>query len=236
MIYISGNSRVSITNSTFSTSDRYGLRVTSENGVLPDFKDNVIKHCDLYPIGLDNFYQCINFDASSDFSQGNSNNVVRVNSRRVVQSLTIPKLSGPYELHGSVQFDNEVEVEAGTHIKMAAGSRITINSNSSLKCIGTTTERIIFEGSQAAPGFFDCIRFNNTNNLNNEFQFVDVNYGGGSNIYPAAIYLSSSSIFKMGNSSVNHSSSNGISGSNNAVFEDDGNNTFNGNVLDDIDL
>ncbi len=236
MISLGGNSRVTFMNSTFSKSERFGIRLNSEDGNIPDFKDNNVKNCNLHPVSLDNFSQAINFDESSDFTQGNANNSVRIGSRTIQQSFTIPKLSGPYEAHGRIRFNGEVVVEAGTTIKMAASARITVESNASLKCIGTSSERITIEGTQPVEGFFECIRFNNSNNTNNEFQYVDVSYGGGSNIYPATIFLSSASRFKMGNSSINFSARNGISGSNSAIYEDDGNNTFNGNVLDDIDL
>ncbi|MCH8545669.1 MAG: hypothetical protein LAT54_02965 [Cryomorphaceae bacterium] len=236
VVYLSRNSRLSIENTTIAVSERNGFVSSGSDAVIPSFKNNLIKSCNLYPVELNNFYQSVNFDASSSFDESNGVNFVRVGNTTIPNAFTIPKINGYYEKHGNTSLDGDVEIEAGTNIKMGAGSRITVRSSGSLKCSGSPSERITIEGSQEVEGFFECIRYNGSNNPNNEFQYVDVNYGGGDSRYDAAIYLSSNSRFKMGNSSINYSARYGLSGGNSAIFDDDGNNTFTGNLLGDIDL
>lgn len=236
LVFLSSNSRLSVENSTFAVSQRNGLVVSGSDAIIPSFSNNVFRDCALYPVELSNFFQSENFNETSTFHESNGTNFVRVGSRTIPNSFTIPKINGYYEKHGRTNLDGDVEIAPGTKIKMASGARITVRSNGSLKCIGTISERITIEGTQQVEGFFECIRFNGSNNPNNEFQYVDVSYGGANSLYDANIYLSSDSRFKMGNCSLNYSAGYGLSGGSSAIFDDDGNNTFNGNVLGDIGL
>ncbi|MEX2590619.1 MAG: hypothetical protein WD334_10490 [Chitinophagales bacterium] len=234
-VFLDGSSRLIMQNSEVTKSARFGLFVDDTDARLDDFENNTFTECGQHPIHLDALHQTDYMDANTDFSTGNTYNTISVDGATSSQPFTVRKVSGAYKLNGYSNIESDVVIEAGTEILMGAGARITVKSGASLKAIGSANNRINISGDQQSKGYWDYILFDNSNNTNNEFQYVDVSYGGGYQHREGAIYLDGSSLFKMGNSSVNYSARNGIHVESNADFDDsDGNNGFTGNDGDDI--
>lgn len=231
-VYLSGNSRLIMQNSSISKSDRYGLFVSSTDGRLIEFENNTFETCGLHPIKLRYLRQTDYIDFESQYNN-NTYNTIHVDGNTASVPFTVKKASVPYLVDGTNRIQAAAIIEPGVHIQFGAGARLQIDDTGSLTAVGTAGDRITIEGNQQVEGYWDYIRFNNSNNTDNNFQFCDVSHGGGNGTYNANIYLSSQSYFRMGNSSVNFSARDGIDGSSNATFVDDGNNTYQGNELDD---
>lgn len=234
VVYVEGNSRLSVENTTVQSSAGYGLYVNHKDGVLPDFGNNIFTGCEKHPIGLASLSQTSYMDNNTQFTTDNTYNSIYVKGATSSTPYTVVNVSGPYLLNGNTTIDSDVEIEAGTDILFGPATRITVNSGGSLKAIGNSSERITIKGDQEVEGYWEYIRFYNSNNTNNNFQYVDVSHGGGNSTRDANIYLEGSSRFQMGNSSVNYSKGNGIEIASNATFVDDGNNSYTGNLLDDV--
>jgi hypothetical protein len=234
MVYLNGNSQVTIQNSTFDNSARNGLQLNDTDCRIPDFSNNRFDNCDLYPISLRSLYQAGSLDGNTEFVGNNINNAITIAGSSISLPFSLAKLQGPLLLNGTTNVNADMSIVPGAIIHMGPGARINIGSTGSLNAIGTAGERITIRGAVQTEGYFDYVRFDNSNNPLNEFRFVDVSYGGGDSFRDAAVFVGGNALFTMGNSSVNYSARYGICGSSGFNFVNDGNNVFLGNQLGDI--
>jgi len=229
-VYLYQNSRLVLQNSNITKSASYGLLVYSADAKLIDFQNNFFDDCTAAPIKVNNLTQAASLDVNTDFVGNNGYNWVEVSGGNVNEDITVKNLQGPIYCTGAMDINNNVIILPGTEIRMAAGSDITVQSTGSLYAVGTASERIKFIGNNEVQGAFEFILFYNSNSAQNEFQYVDVSYGGANNSWDANIYLYQNTTFKMGNSSSNYSQTNGVTGSASATFVDLGGNTYTGNA------
>ena len=229
------NAQLSMNHTHIRESQRNGIIVTDSDNRLPEFSNNVISDCELFPIGI-RPQQLPAFDESSDFTSGNGNNKIGVNGTSVGTSLTINRAAGPYLFFGTTSFESAAEIGAGTEIQMGPGARMEVRSTGSLAINGTAGERVTITGEQEAKGYWDYIYFNDSNSPNNLIMHADISYGGGSSLSNRDGIISSrgSSFFAMGNSTIANSNRYGITLGNSSTWEDLGGNEFEGNELGDF--
>jgi hypothetical protein len=230
-VYGWSNGRLRMSNTLISNSGSNGLLIGSDEFNLDAFSYNNFQNNNEAPIQIQ-ANQIDKMDGETTFS-GNGVNRIEVAYSNLTQNKSIRKTQVPYFIISDFDVNSAVEIQPGVTFLMGANSGIRITENGSLKAIGTPTERITITGAQETKGFWHDLRFNGSNNVNNEFQFVDVNYGGGNSSWDASIYLWNGALFRMGNSSVRNSQSWGIMVGN-STFNDDGNNSFSGNVSGNI--
>ncbi|TVR80742.1 MAG: hypothetical protein EA412_04400 [Chitinophagaceae bacterium] len=239
-VFVNNDSRLTLKNSEISHSATNGFKVNFSSGIVQDFKNNTISHCQQYPIKLASIAQIATFDETSIFVSNNTYEAISVEGAHIESPLSIPKVNGPIILNGLTYLKAAVSVDAGSEFLMGPSSRIEVTQDASLNMIGTENNRITFTGREEMPGYWDYIRFNNSNYSLNELQYVDVSYGGGGPsgaFADAIIFVNGGGYVKMGNSSVNYSEQYGVKVRNqNGNFVDEGNNTFTGNLLGDISL
>lgn len=238
-VFLNGVSRLKMNNTLIESSQRYGVKVRSDEGNIDEFSNNTISDGGSSTIYLNNIGQLENFAGNNTLSSGNQSNRIFVDGGTVEFSTNIPFVNSTILLGGTSNIDADVTIAAGNNFEMGSGAQVEVNASGSLSMVGTASEHITFTGEEQIAGYWDNIRFDNSQNPNNEMQYVDISYGGGnSNSYQdASVFINSSGYLKMGNSSVSHSERHGVKVKTvDGTFDDQGNNSFSNIGMDDINL
>jgi len=238
-VFVEGKARLKMNNTRIENSERRGLKVRSIDGILTEFSNNTITDCGSHSIYLHNLGQLENFAGNNNLTTGNTYNVIQVDGGKVNDPVDIPFVNSKILIEDEAEINADVTIAAGNYFEMGSAASIEINSNGSLAMNGTASDRITITGAQEVKGYWECIRFDDSNNPSNEMQYVDISYGGGDDYYlrDAMIFVRSSGYLQMGNSSVTFSERDGVKvKSTDGTFINDGNNTFSNNDGQDVNL
>ncbi len=224
-IYIE-EATVSITYCTFSNSESYGIKL-STNGDFANFTNNTFISQKLYPITIyANAVATIGGDNS--FETGSSIYITD-NSFDISGSYTWLNQGVPYFIDGTIRVGNQngttLNIDAGTVLKFgnSGGLEFAYWDDDYAKLItnGTADEPVVFTTNSPAPakGDWDGLNFYNgvTGSILN---YCIIDYAGG-NTYMGAVSLSESGhntiIFT--NSTISNSESYGITVDNNSSVD-----------------
>jgi len=119
--------------------------------------------------------------------------------------------------------------EPGVVIKFAASRELRIDSGASLTANGTAAAPIVFSASDPTPGFWNGVKFFNSNSSRNQLDFVQIEYaGGGTNGQNLETISSFGSAARLSvkNTTVRNSSGTGIEFQNGTIIG-----AFEGNLL-----
>ncbi len=178
MVYLDGNSTLSIGNSTFRNSDHYALWVPS-GGDVSGLTDNTFE--DNARIMIVHPNRVGGIDGSNAFS-GNDEQAVRVtfgNNDRVEDAQTWQSLGVPYLVVDRTFVEAALTIEAGVTLEFAQGAHFIVTDEGSINAIGTALERITFRGREALAGYWKGIEVN-TVSAANRFEFADFLHAGSS--------------------------------------------------------
>ncbi len=210
----------SFTHCTFENSATYGLTLNNESG-FTSFENNVFSSCANHPIQIyGNYAHTIGTGNVYNSSLG----ILVKGDVYDNANETWKKQSCAYYIDGILYVESStgsvLNIEAGSKIYFTNGSQIEVGSSSGTfgKIIaqGTSSERIIF--STGAPagseskGDWDTIFLEEGTSSGTIFDNCDFYYGGGYASYSGILDLTSTGTnVTISNSTINHSSSNGIS-------------------------
>jgi hypothetical protein len=76
----------------------------------------------------------------------------------------------------------DLKIQPGVVIEFASNAGMDIKESGSLSAVGSANSPIVFRGKTATPGFWSVLHFD-SNNPNNELNYVSIADGGGSNSY-----------------------------------------------------
>jgi len=164
--------RISIKNSTVRFSLGYGIEF-GNNSIVGAFEGNLLTGNNAPLLITPDDANAL--AADSTFS-GNTNDHVRLSNVRAETSVTLAKLDVPY-ITDRITVDNSLTVEPGVTILFEAGGELQVNSDATLKAVGTALEPILFTATDPTPGFWDGVEFSFSPG-NNEISHVTVEYGG----------------------------------------------------------
>ena len=232
-VYVRGNSRLTMQNSSITKSESNGLELNSSDGKLIDFENNYFSENGLNAIKLNNLTQAAEIDFNTEFATDNVYNRIYINGGDVNQASTLSKVQGPFYLTGTTRVYADMQITEGTEIHMGPGAAVNVYSAGSLNMSGTPTERVTIKGGQEVEGFWSHIQYDDSNNPNNVIEYTDISHGGSSSTRPANLYLRQSAQVTMSNSSSNYSQAYGVDGVASATFNDGGGNTYEGNQQGD---
>lgn len=146
-------------------------------------------------------------------------------------------LSEPcYKVPNGIQVSNAatLTVLPGVRLEFAAGQELNVESDGALTAVGTAVAPIVFTGLQQTPGYWDGIHFRNSNNVNNQFDHVVVEYGGGGSGTSSAaanvVFDFSASRLKMRHTTLRHSAKHGLSVNDLAILDAFAENTITANA------
>ena len=204
--------RVRISNSVISDSSTYGFYFNA-NSIIDDFSNNTVTRNESgagevsgNAVGM--------LDATTSYV-GNSNDVVLVDKSNIDVAQTWHAIDAPYLLEDYDYFVNTQQtIEAGAKLVFQAQGGLTIAQNGALNAVGTADKPIVFTAEQQTPGYWLGINFFQTNNVNNQLDYVTVEYGGARDLLPANVSVESTSTssakVKISNSTLSNSSGYGF--------------------------
>lgn len=230
-------SSITITNSTLRHSETYGLWVRS-NGDIPDSKNNTYTDNDDAPVSIGS-NRTHRLDNGSSYT-GNENDYVYVRASHSIEDedVTWNKLDVPYQLSSSTMEISSVvlTIAEGTTIKSNQDTRIEVVNEGALSAVGTSDNPITFTATDAQPGWWHGIYIRESSNLNNELDYVTVEYAGGENYSRSGSGnvvvgrgFSDDSHITITNSTFQHSGTFGLWVRSNGDIEDSGDNTYSDN-------
>ena len=208
---LQSDSRLKMTHSTISESAGSGLFlddqviIGTDNSPDGDFAGNTITSCASYPVIT--YANEVGFlDGSNDFAGNDAGyDYVRFSGDYVyIATQTWQNLNVPYLVK------DQPGVGAGEVLTIAPGTKLVFEqdagleaygSNSAIKAIGTSAERITFTGKQQTNGYWAGLHFNDTNNSNNILRYVIVEYGGNNTGFLDSDALGNVVVSSSGNSS-----------------------------------
>ena len=171
--------RLIMANTTSSKSGGSGLYLRNDDSKIDNFSSNTITD-NVFPVtALMDHYG--SFDAGTSFT-GNDNDYIRsVYTSSLNGNHTWDKLTVPYQLSNRTESVlGAITIEPGAVILGQPGSGIQINATGSMNAMGTTSNKIIFKGSEDVSGYWEGLRFlsNNPNNLLENFEVLNAGSEG----------------------------------------------------------
>lgn len=235
VIVLEDNARLAISNSVIANSASNGIKLRSRDNTLSEFENNRIAECSLYPLHI--FGPHLNsMSITNDFTDGNGFNFIQVVDSDIPVNLNIPRVAGSYLFSGTIGLQAAVEIEAGTSVVMGPGARINVSATGSLRMRGNANNRITITGQEEVNGYWNYIRYQGSNSINNVIEYTDILYGGGnsSSVLNASVIIDGSRL-ALGHSSIKNAQFYGLKVRNNSTFEDLGNNEFENNNFGNTD-
>ena len=141
-----------------------------------------------------------------------------------------PAVNVPYFVDESVYIESDVIIEAGADFLMGPGINFSVETDGSLKAVGTPGNNITFLGNVATKGYWNGITIL-SNNPSNKFVNTEIGHGGANDYSNVYVYYDASAIIT--DSSIHDSSNWGIyveSGGSATVAD----NTYANNTLGDV--
>jgi len=137
----------------------------------------------------------------------------------------------------TVDSNAKLTINPGVSLIFQANTGFNIRSGSYLNANGTISQPILFTGESATPGFWRGIQFTGSNDLNNVFNYVTVEYGGSGYNGNANVNLfGRGSSVAITNSTLSHSSGYGFQSYYSGAINDFSNNTFHANKFNPIEI
>ncbi|MCF6345291.1 MAG: carboxypeptidase regulatory-like domain-containing protein [Thiomicrorhabdus sp.] len=136
-------------------------------------------------------------------------------------------LSEPcYKIPNGINVENpaKLTISPGVRLEFAAGTQLTVSSGASLYAVGTATQGIVFTAQQATPGYWKGIKFDRSSHINNQLEYVTVEYGVN-NIYSDSSILGSAG-FSVKNTTSRYASNLGFYIHNSVQLDNFTNNTL----------
>lgn len=172
-LFVPDNAKLAISNTTVSNSELNGMYIGS-GATISLFSNNTFSNnVTGLTISPENVKE---LDFNSDYLTGNNNAYVHVLSGDVTADVTWSKLSAPLLLHG-LTVSGGLTLSAGIDIMNESTQGIEIETTGYLNAVGTSSENITIRGRYNTVAYWSGIQFN-SNNPNNELQYVNVSDGG----------------------------------------------------------
>jgi len=229
--------RLNIKNTTSRYASNLGMNLYGSSVILDAFENNILTLNDR-PVSL----PAERVGALGGDSQyiGNTDDRIYVFNKDVLTEQTWQKQDVPYYLSSSATYDINaaLTLEAGVSLTFNLDSGLSINSSGSLKAVGTEAEPILFTtGGEELPGYWAGIRFRNSNSLNNQLDYVTIEYAGGggsSSSGNITSFCTSSTRFSVTNSIIKDSATWGVYKYSDTCDITLSNNTYSNNASGDV--
>ncbi|MGH1485079.1 MAG: Calx-beta domain-containing protein [Cellvibrionaceae bacterium] len=217
---ISFDGRLSVANSIIRHSGSYGVSL-SGSGLLTNFSENTITLNENAPISIPanqvGRIEGNNSLAGNDTLIGGNRDYVEVQNASGTNGITSNQtwnlLDVDYRIFSglSTNVNAELTLAPGVTLIFGADSYLNIQTDGTLKAIGTELSPITFTGLQQTPGFWSGIQFT-FNSTDNVMDYTIVEYGGGdnANITANVGVFNSDGRLSLTNSTLQHSDSYGF--------------------------
>lgn len=187
--------RMEVVDSAICESSGYGIFFDG-TAIVPSFDNNIITSNAKGP-GFVFTESAHNLSDTSTYIGNDKDLLYLEGDYGLTTAQTWPGIDVPYLLHGAFIHDAGINltIAPGTTIVFEQDSYMFISSESSLTAVGTASQPILFTGEYKNRGHWGGIIFFNSNQVENQFDYVTIEYGGGYDTaygQPANLVLSSS--------------------------------------------
>ncbi len=148
-----------------------------------------------------------------------------------------------YIVTDEIDIEATLTIEPGTIVEFENGTGFEIREAGALNAEGTAEDSILFTATDEQPGWWNGIFVRDSENLNNVFDYVTVEYGGGeeytgsgSGNVVVARTLSGDASISITNSTLRHSGSDGLWLRSNAELPEFINNSFTDNSESPVNI
>ena len=175
-------SSLTIKNSVITNGKGYGL-YAELGSVIASFSNNAIRYIDGAPLALP-ANEVGKLDAATSFSAGNTTKTVEILGsvmQRAEEARWKAFTDGTkYFVSGNVEIRSGLVIDPGAVFEFAAEKMFIVQriNNSYIIAKGSTAKKITFTGVNKTQGYWGGIAII-SNDDRNEFDFVDIAYGGG---------------------------------------------------------
>ncbi|MEE9494398.1 MAG: Calx-beta domain-containing protein [Gammaproteobacteria bacterium] len=183
-----GIARISVKNTTLQNAAVHGIQfdVAEANYLHEDSKfENLTVTGNRVPVEIQDFLVGIlNPDSTFVGNTDDQIHIVNKAQRAITTHQIWAKLDVPYFFSKENTFytiGSFVTIQPGVTLIFNAKSRWTVDSNGFLNARGTASEPIVFTGLEDIPGYWAGIHISRSNNVNNQFDHVVIEYGGSTN-------------------------------------------------------
>jgi len=226
---LTGQARVTITDSLFRDALGYGAFVGSATVDLSGFARNTFRGNTGAGMRIDLAHMPY-LDVASTFA-ANGVDAIEVRSGTTLsgpETYVWPRTLAPFWLTRGINVDTHLVVEPGFH-SVASGSWVRVRSGGTIAAVGTPLEPISFTGYPTEPGAWSGIRIE-SDSPENQLRHVDIAHGGGASGHNN---ITLSARLTLADSIVRDSAACGIHVGRNAALTES-NNTYFGNASGDI--
>ena len=205
--------KLSMKNCTIDGSLSNGIALIGE-GVFTAFEGNTISNCTNYPLFIEyqNSYFCLN--ANNNFVANGKNMIALRNFDFSISNSnksTLVKMAVPYCLLGWLRLEGSqtFTIEAGTNIKMAAESGISIDENVTFIAEGTADSHIEISGTENEKSHWENIWYGSKKSASS-IKYVDFKNGGKGDDNASILFIANGSKLTMENCSFSETEGAGI--------------------------
>ncbi|MDW3649333.1 MAG: hypothetical protein R8P61_19855 [Bacteroidia bacterium] len=221
--------RTTIRNSSITEGQGYGI-ATTDDFTFSGFENNVISTHDAEPLYI-SIEQAAELDGMNSDYSGNDEDYLHVYNSSVGNQIEIDKTNVPFLLHSVIDVTKPLTLEPGVEFAFALNAGLGVYDDGILNAIGTSTDKIIFRGKTAQPGYWRGIH-TETISFDNELTHVEIRDAGSNYVYccnsVAALFLRSGRM-KVTNSYIHDNAGCGIFVRSGSTLEENGN-TYAGNA------
>jgi hypothetical protein len=227
-LWVRGDARVSVTNSTFRDSATWGI-VVKDGADVPEFSTNEFAGNGTAALRAATTVLG-SLDAGSTYAGGNGTDVIDVPNADVESEATWPATDAPYRFDGNHKLRADVAVDPGANFQFTEGSKLTVKGSGTFAADAGDGEPVTMVGTAAEPGHWKGIELESDND--NRFANVEVAHGGHGDW--ADLWVRGDARASVTNSTFRDSATWGIVVKDGADFEG-ANNTFENNAESGID-
>ncbi len=233
-LQLGADTRIAINNSTFQHNDAAGLYARN-NTSLPEFANNLLTdnaggaaiiHANI--LGL--------FDGTNSYADNaDGEDYVYVNGGDVTSDQMVSAIDVPYFVRDLIDSETStLEFEAGATMVFSADSALEIWEDARIKAIGTEDAPVTFRGEEPTRGFWQGILLQNSNGIDNEFDYVVLEDAGSEATHhtadAAGLQLTESAQIAITNSTFRNNATYGLSARNQVNIREFASNTLTENT------
>lgn len=157
-------------------------------------------------------FSCEKDDSNDDDSNTEITNPVKLTGYQTENLILEDHIdgSGPdYYVINDWVIRSDVEIQPGVHIMIKEGATIEIDAEGSFNATGTEEAPIVIYGEVQNAGYWDAIKFDDSNNPQNKMIHVHISDGGG-DVHYGMVSMTNNSMLEMNNSVISNSAKYGL--------------------------
>jgi hypothetical protein len=163
---------------TLQQSKGYGLSVSAHT-TLPSFDANTFTKNTKGPVDINSEVTQLLLPNST--YTGNDVDQVTVHPNLLLADVTWQDLGVPYFIDGTMTVDKVWTIDPGVTLILAKDTGFHVpGDEAAIHAVGTSAKPILITGAQKTNGYWRGCVIDNSNSASNDFEYVTVEYGGGS--------------------------------------------------------